>query len=52
MTAIVTAVLTGIGHGYIVRWMHVFPIAWVVAFPAILVFSPIVREWAMRLCRA
>lgn len=50
MTAIVTAVLTGLNHGYVGRWMHVFPIAWAVAFPAILLFGPKVRVWASRLC--
>ena len=49
MTAIVTAVLTGLDRGYLGRWMHVFPIAWAVAFPAILLFGPRVRVWAARL---
>jgi Protein of unknown function (DUF2798) len=35
--------------GFFFKWMHAFVIAWVCAFPAVLVVAPIVRRIVAKL---
>lgn len=47
VACIVTGVLTAVNHGYqnfILNWARSFVIAWVIAFPAVLIIAPLVRR--------
>jgi len=49
VTAFVTWVNTGIGVGYVGRWMHAFLLAWPVAMTCILLFVNKVRNLVAKL---
>jgi hypothetical protein len=49
MSGVLTALFVGIDQLFISHWMHAFIYAWPVAFPAVLIVSPIVRKIVLRL---
>ena len=44
MSALLTLVNLGPVPDFLAKWMGAFPIAWICAFPTVLVVSPIVRR--------
>ncbi|MBR7800534.1 DUF2798 domain-containing protein [Undibacterium fentianense] len=49
MSGILTAVNTGLGGAFILRWLHAFLVAWACAFPLVLLFAPVTRKLVARL---
>jgi len=48
MSGILTALLVGFAD-FFTHWLHAFLLAWVIAFPAIMVVAPAVKKVADRL---
>lgn len=51
MSGVITAVNRGLGAGYLLAWGRSFAIAWLVAFPLVLVLAPGARRAAAWLVR-
>jgi hypothetical protein len=49
MSGVLTAVNTGIGGNFFIRWAHAFSVAWPVALPLIHIFVPLTRKILSRI---
>lgn len=41
MSGVITFINTGLGDGYLMRWMPAFLVAWAVAFPLVTFIAPL-----------
>ena len=52
VSAIATARVSGVDHMFVQHWMAAWLPSWTVAFPAVLIVTPITRRLVARLIRA
>jgi fructose-specific phosphotransferase system IIC component len=52
MSGILTAIFTGFLGDYFGRWLRAFSYAWPIAFPSILLISPVVRRLVTKLTQS
>lgn len=44
MSGVLTALSVGLSMNMLIRWGHVFPTAWSIAFPCVLILAPLVKR--------
>lgn len=49
LSAAITAINTGMDHGFLGRWLAAYGLAWSIAFPSVTVVAPIVRRLVDRI---
>lgn len=51
MSGVLTAIHLGFTPHFIVQWLHSFALAWPIAFPSILLITPVVRKAVAKLTK-
>lgn len=52
MSGAITAINVGVPPDFVSRWMHSWALAFMLAYPAILIVAPLARRLALRFCES